>query len=127
MVRLEIYRFSRAIIPEDEAFDAYVQQTLGGAIPLEITEFPGPIAITNVHRHDNPEDAAVGIFVPDEKDAWAAMSPFQKTTGNILRLYPMSAGEMTVDGNPIPVGGSMTIQGDCTIYVHYDNGEGGWR
>jgi len=120
MARLEVLKFSRDIVPEDETADA--------EIPLEITEFPGQIAITTIEHPDNPGlGTKVGIFVPDELPAWTVMSRFQKTAGNILRLAPTEEGELTLNGTPIPVGAGVTLNENCRIIVRYVNDEGGWR
>ena len=120
MARLEVLKFSRDIVPEDETADT--------GIPCEITEFPGKVAITTADHQDNPKlGTTVGIFVPDELPAWTVMSRFQHTTGNIFTLAPTEDGELTFNGTPIPVGASVTIGEKCKIFVHYDNGEGGWR
>jgi hypothetical protein len=128
MARLEVFRFSRDIIPEDMEFDAHVAQTVQAAIPLEISEFPGKIAITTVEHPDNPNlGTTVGIFVPDELPAWTVMSRFQETTVNTLRFLPTEEGELTLNGVPIPIGASVVLQGNCKIFVHYVNDEGNWR
>lgn len=119
MARLEVLKFSRDIVSLDEAPDG---------ISLEVTEFPGAIALTTVDHPDNPRlGTTVGIFVPDELPAWTVMSRFQETSGNIIRLSPTAEGELTFDGTPIPVGAHVTIQEKCTIVVRYQNDEGGWR
>jgi len=119
MARLEVLKFSRDIVSEDEAIDG---------IPLEITEFPGPIAITAVDHPDNLKlGTTVGIFVPDELPAWTVMSRFQETEENTLRFYPNREGEITFNGAPIPVGTSITLNENCRVIVRYVNDEGGWR
>lgn len=120
MARLEVFKFSRDIIPENEEVDA--------GMPLEISEFPGQIAITTVDHPDNPRlGTTVGIFVPDELDVWTVMSRFQETTGNIFRLKPTQEGELTLNGTIIPVGANVTIEEKCRIFVHYVNDDGKWR
>jgi len=119
MTRLEVLKFSRDIVTQDETPDG---------IPLEVTEFPGTMALTTIDHPDTPRlGTTVGIFVPDELPAWTVMSRFQETNGNIIRLSPTAEGELTFDGTPIPVGAHVTLQEQCKIVVRYQNDEGGWR
>jgi hypothetical protein len=128
MARLEVLQFSRDRIPEDEAFDIHVAQMVQAGIPLEISEFPGKVALTTVDHPDSPKlGTTVGIFVPDELHVWTVMSRFQKTTGNILRLAATQEGELTFNGALIPVGDNITLEENCKIFVHYVNDEGNWR
>lgn len=113
MACLEVLKFSPDITPENVT---------------EISEFPGPVAITTVDHPDNPRlGTTVGIFIPDEQRAWTVMSRFQETNGNILILKPARDGDLTLNGKIIPPGANVTIEEQCKIIVHYVNDEGGWR
>lgn len=114
MVDVEIVKYSADIFTSESSHQRMT------------VEIPGPVSVTTIEHSEN-RAKAVGIFISDDVSAWTVMSVFQETHGNIFSLKPTREGDLTLNGTIVPKGARVDIQEHDTIYMHYTDGEGGWR